>query len=112
MGRSIVDWFKDSNNRKILRGLLKYVKVINEKRISKEGILSGRSFVLTGTMEALGRDEAKEEIRKRGGEVSESVSKKTSFLVAGSEAGSKLDKAQKLGVQIITENEFLRMLDK
>ncbi|MEK7505866.1 MAG: NAD-dependent DNA ligase LigA [Patescibacteria group bacterium] len=112
VGRSIVDWFKDSNNRKILRGLLKYVKVINEKRISKEGILSGRSFVLTGTMEALGRDEAKEEIRKRGGEVSESVSKKTSFLVAGSEAGSKLDKAQKLGVQIITENEFLRMLDK
>ncbi len=66
--------------------------------------------MLTGTMESLSRDEAKEKIRLLGGDVSGSVSKKTSFVVAGSEAGSKLDKAQELGVAVLSEEEFLKML--
>jgi DNA ligase (NAD+) len=69
-----------------------------------------KTFVLTGSMENMDRDEAKEKIRQLGGSVSSSVSKNTDYVVAGESAGSKLDKAQELGVKIITEEEFLEML--
>ena len=72
--------------------------------------LKGKTFVLTGTMESMGRDEAKEKIRALGGDVSGSVSKNTDYVVAGESAGSKLDKAQELGVKVITEEEFLEMI--
>jgi DNA ligase (NAD+) len=66
-------------------------------------------FVLTGTLPTLSRDEVKELIRKSGGDVSSSVSKKTDYVVAGESAGSKLDEAQKLGVTVIDEAEFLKL---
>ena len=66
--------------------------------------------MLTGALESMSRDIARERIRELGGEVSESVSSKTSFVVAGEEAGSKLTKAEKLGVKVISEDEFLEML--
>jgi DNA ligase (NAD+) len=69
--------------------------------------LAGKSFVLTGTMEGLSRDEAKAKIRALGGEVSSSVSKNTSYVVAGQDPGSKFDKAEELGVKILTEQQFL-----
>jgi len=72
--------------------------------------LSGQIFVLTGTLESLPREEAKQKIRSLGGEISESVSKKTSFVIAGENPGSKLDKARQLGVKIITEKEFLEVI--
>ncbi len=72
--------------------------------------VAGKTFVLTGTLPSLGRNEASDRIKAAGGKVSGSVSKNTDFLVAGDEAGSKLDKAQKLGVAIIDEAELLRML--
>lgn len=72
--------------------------------------LAGKSFVLTGTLPTLSRDEAREKIEAAGGKVLEAVSKKTQFLVAGVGAGSKLDKAGKLGVKVITEEELLAML--
>jgi NAD-dependent DNA ligase len=72
---------------------------------------AGKTFVLTGTLPTLTREEAAAKIESLGGKVSGSVSKKTDFVVAGEEAGSKLDKAQKLGVKIIDEKEFLKMCD-
>lgn len=72
--------------------------------------LSGLIFVLTGTLPSYSRDEAKTIIENLGGKVSSSVSKKTSYVLAGSEAGSKLDKAQTLGIKIIDEQEFKKMI--
>lgn len=72
--------------------------------------LAGLTFVLTGTLQTLKRDEAKEMIEKRGGKCSGSVSKKTSYVVAGEEAGSKLTKANELGVPVLTEEQFLQMI--
>jgi len=73
------------------------------------GPFAGKTFVLTGTLPTLTREEATAKIESLGGKVSGSVSKKTDFVLAGKEAGSKLDKAQKLGVKIISEAEFLKM---
>ena len=72
--------------------------------------LFGQIFVLTGGLETMSRDEAKEKIRQLGGEISESVSKKTDYVIVGSDAGSKADKAKTLGVKILTEQEFLNLI--
>ncbi|MEK7662098.1 MAG: NAD-dependent DNA ligase LigA [Patescibacteria group bacterium] len=109
--RSISAYFKSARNKKILRELLREVKIGKESR--RRGALSGKTFVLTGTLSRLSRDVAKEEILKQGGAVSGSVSRKTSFVVAGEEPGeNKMDDARKLGVKIITETEFLNLLIK
>jgi len=79
---------------------------------AKAGPFAGKTFILTGTLPTLTREEAAAKIESLGGKVSGSVSKKTDFVVAGEEAGSKLDKAQKLGVKIIDEKEFLKMCDR
>ena len=72
--------------------------------------LAGRTFVLTGTLNGMTREEAQEALVARGAKVSGSVSKKTSFVVAGSEAGSKLDRARELGVPVLDEREFRELL--
>ena len=71
---------------------------------------AGKSFVFTGALEQFTRDEAGEMVEKRGGKVVKSVSKKTDFVVAGADAGSKLQKAQQLGVTVLSESEFLEMI--
>ena len=73
------------------------------------GLFAGKTFVLTGTLPTLKREEAAAKIEALGGKVSSSVSKKTDFVLAGEEAGSKLEKAQELGVKILNEAEFLKM---
>ena len=75
------------------------------------GAFSGKTFVLTGTLPTLSREEAAVQIEAAGGKVSGSVSKKTHFVLAGEEAGSKLEKAKSLGVPVIDEAEFRRMLE-
>ncbi len=107
---SIVEWFKDKHNKQYLKQLLKQVKISNAKPKPVSGAFAGKTFVLTGTLTSLSRDEAKEKIRAVGGEVASSVSKNTDYVVAGESAGSKLDKAQELGVTVIDENEFLAMM--
>lgn len=109
VAEEIVAWFKDSANKDSLKKLLKHLTIVNPV-VGKKLQLSGKTFVLTGTMSSLDRDEAKAKIRALGGDVSSSVSAKTSFLVAGDSPGSKLDKAEALGVKILDEEAFLKML--
>ena len=112
VGQSVFDWFSDKENKKLVDRLLKQVKIevvkdINSKTVTK---LSGKSFVITGTLSSLSRDEAKDKIRSLGGDVSESVSSKTSYLVVGENPGTKLDKAKKLGVEILDEKKFINLI--
>lgn len=106
VARSLFNWFKDSENKKLIKNLLKYVEIIQDKANNK---LSGSTFVFTGSMN-IDRVKAQEIVRSLGGEVSSSVSKNTTYLVAGNEAGSKLDKARELNVKVINEEEFLKMV--
>jgi DNA ligase (NAD+) len=112
VAKSIYEWFNDKENVKFLERLQKSVKVIGPKPDTKNLKLAGKTFVLTGGLEMMARDEAKAKIRELGGDVSESISSKTDYVVAGSDAGSKLAKAKKLGVKIIDEKAFLKMLPK
>jgi len=111
IAESIILFFSDAKNLENIQYLkdagLNF-EVISDENISD--IFSGLSFVLTGTLNNYTRDEAKFEIEKRGGKVTSSVSAKTSYLLAGESTGSKLDKAKKLNVKIITEEEFIFLL--
>lgn len=113
VARSIHDWFRDSRHISLMEKFEKSgVRIESQNYNLKAQILSGMSFVLTGSLESISRDAAKEKIRSLGGEVNESVSKKTSYVVVGSEPGSKFEKAKKFGVQILDEKEFLSLLSK
>jgi DNA ligase (NAD+) len=110
VSKSIFDWMQDKENLKFLDKLEKKVKITNYKLPVTGYKLHNKTFVLTGSLESMERASAKEKIRELGGNVSESVSVKTDFVVAGSEAGSKEEKAKKLGVKILSETEFLNLL--
>ncbi|MBU4480156.1 NAD-dependent DNA ligase LigA [Patescibacteria group bacterium] len=112
VAKSVYDWFRNKNNQHLIEKLLQQIK------IKKSGLptphklkLKGKKFVLTGTMEAMGRDEAKNKIRALGGEISSSVSKAVDFVVAGENPGSKYDKAVELGVKVLSEEEFLKLIE-
>jgi DNA ligase (NAD+) len=109
VAESVEEYFKDHAMVKSLERLLKEVHVERQAE-RKQGKLSGKTFVITGTLEALSREEAKEKILAHGGSVAESVSKATSYVVVGAEPGSKYDKAKRLGVEILNEDQFLRIL--
>jgi DNA ligase (NAD+) len=110
VGKSIYDWFHDKKNIKFLEKLDKVGIEIElpETKISPK--LEGKTFVFTGALKSMTRDEAKEKVRLLGGDVSSSVSKNTDYVVVGEEPGSKYEKAKKLGVKIISEKEFLEMI--
>ena len=84
--------------------------IITTVKKPKNQKFAGKTFVLTGVLDSMNRDEAKEGIRKLGGNISGSVSKKTDYVVVGAEPGSKYDKAKKLGVKTLPEKEFLAMI--
>jgi DNA ligase (NAD+) len=109
---SIFNWFREKNNLEFLEKLKKVgiEIIINEKRKTKNEKLKGKIFVLTGILKAMNREEAKEKIKLLGGEISESISKKTDYLIVGKKPGSKLEKAKKLDIKIINEQEFLKII--
>ena len=85
---------------------------MEQETIVTEGPLTGKTVVVTGTLPTLGRKEATEEIQNAGGKAAGSVSKKTDYVLAGENAGSKLTKAQELGIPVITEDEFFELIGK
>jgi DNA ligase (NAD+) len=109
-----VDWFAQPVNQKVLKKLRAAGVDPKMKKDEKkqEGALSGFTFVVTGTLPTLSRDGVKEFIESNGGKVTDSVSKKTSYLVLGENPGSKAEKAQSLGVKIIDENELRKLTGK
>ena len=114
VSQSIYDWFRDERNIALLKKLDSLgIRISSYSPLAtRNSPLSGQSFVLTGTLSSMDRETAKAKIRALGGDISESVSKKTSYVVAGTEAGSKLDKAIALGVKVLDEQEFLNILEK
>jgi DNA ligase (NAD+) len=112
IAHSLLHWFKDSRNEKLLEKLraagLNFRSELYQPRPA-EGPFLGKTFVLTGTLPNMTRDQATVRIESLGGKVTSSVSKKTDYVIAGNDAGSKLEKAQKLGVKILDEEEFVRL---
>jgi DNA ligase (NAD+) len=109
MAQSVVDFFKMESTRYIISKLQAAGVVTSEAVKETTNEFEGLTFVLTGTLENMTRDEAADMIKARGGKVSSSVSKKTDYVLAGEAAGSKLTKAQTLGVKIIDKEAFLEM---
>lgn len=110
VAHSVAAWFNDAENKALLTRLLGHITVQPVEAPSSSSPFAGKSVVVTGTLPTLSREEAEDRVRKAGGTAGSSVSKKTAFVVAGENAGSKLAKAQELGVEVIDEAEFLRRL--
>jgi DNA ligase (NAD+) len=110
VAESLKEWVTDEDNRALLHKIENGgLRCTLPTATSVKQVFEGMTFVITGTLPSLGREEAKTMIKERGGKVSSSVSKKTSFLLLGSDAGSKLDTAVQLGVKTIGEEEFRKM---
>jgi DNA ligase (NAD+) len=114
IAKSVHSFFSSAIGKKIVEELrelgLNFGQPITDRPRAAEGPLSGKTLVVTGTLTRFTRDEITELIQQHGGKAAGSVSKKTDYLIAGEDAGSKLDKAQKLSVPVITEEEFLKLI--
>jgi DNA ligase (NAD+) len=110
VGKTVVEYFRDPETRIVIEQLRKAGVSFEQESASTTRELEGLTFVLTGSLENMTRDEGGDKVRARGGKVSSSVSKKTSYLVAGESAGSKLTKAEELGVTILNEEQFMALL--
>jgi DNA ligase (NAD+) len=111
IAESILEFFHEPKNWELIEQLRKAGVAFTGKKKERGTKLAGKTFVLTGTLARFTRDEAKKMIEDAGGRVSGSVSKKTDYVVAGEEAGSKLDKAKELGVKVIDEGEMEKLLN-
>jgi DNA ligase (NAD+) len=112
IAQSVCDFFSNEQNRSVIRKILSYgLFIAAQPQVAhKETIFTGKSMCFTGALSSMTRSEAKGLVEAMGGNVVDSVSKKLRFLVAGADAGSKLDKAQSLGIQVISEEQFLEMI--
>ena len=110
MAKSVYEYFRNEKNRAVINELLAAGVKPKRPRAKRADKLAGKTIVVTGTLENFTRQRAEYAIRQAGGKPSLSVSKKTDFVLAGKEPGSKLDKAQNLGVEVINEKQFLEML--
>lgn len=106
MADSVCTWFADRENTAMLERLLRHITLVTTKGQVHGDALAGKTFVFTGTLENISREEAEKRVRALGGHAASSVSKNTDFIVAGRDAGSKLEKASSLGVKVISEEEF------
>jgi DNA ligase (NAD+) len=106
VGAALVEYFRSDTARTLLRRLFSYEVHPKSETMIAKGELSGLTVVITGTLPTLSRRDAAEMVLLHGGQVSESVGKKTSFVLAGEAAGSKLDRAQALGIPVLTEEQF------
>ncbi len=111
IARSVAAFFMDERNREIIRKLKEAGVQTEEKAAKAEALpLAGKEFVITGRLSSMSRQQAEDKVKALGGTAGSSVTRKTTFLVAGEEPGSKLDKARSMGTQVITEEEFLKMI--
>ena len=110
IANSVYEFFKDNENLKMIEEFNQLGFSFENTSLNKTTEFEGKTFVLTGTLASMTRDEAADKIKQKGGKTSSSVSKKTSYVVAGENPGSKLDKAQNLGVIILNEDEFLNLI--
>ena len=108
VAQAVSNWFLNEGNKKMIEQLLEHINIVEEKKSSSK--LEGKTFVFTGTLHTISRDQGKRFVKDNGGSVSSTVSKNTDYVVVGDDAGSKFDKAQKLGVKTVTEEEFLKMV--
>jgi DNA ligase (NAD+) len=112
VAQSVISYFKSRKNRMMIEDLKKIGLKFAAEKSGVKGILQGKTFVFTGELSSMTREEAQALVRRLGGHPSSTVSKQTDFVVAGENPGSKYDKARKLGVRIIDEKKFLRIADK
>lgn len=110
IAESIFQWFSDANNKQYLEKLNHSQIIITTDSLNTVSKLDNQSFVLTGTLTTMTRDQAKNKIKQNGGKVSSSISKNTDYLVVGESPGSKLKKAQDLGVRVLTEEQFNQLV--
>jgi DNA ligase (NAD+) len=113
IAESVVRFFSDPHNRALIGRLRKAGLQFEGRKVARSaGPFAGKTVVLTGTLTSMSREEAKERIEAAGGRVTASVSKKTDFVVVGTDAGSKLVQARRLGVRIMKEDEFEAILEQ
>lgn len=110
VAQSVFDWFQDKNNQQMLERLLREIKIESPKtKVQTAGFFTGKTVVLTGSLENFTREEVVELIRSEGGSVSGSVSKRTDFVIVGENPGSKLIRAEELGIEILREDDLIRI---
>ena len=111
VSKEVALWFKLERHKELIVRLKKVLHIVAPSRVgSSSQKLAGRNYVLTGTLSSMSRDEAKSRLRRLGSDVSSSVSKKTTGVIAGENPGSKFDEARKLNVPVLTEEDFLRIV--
>ena len=110
VAKAVFDWFHDKDNLALIARLKKVLKIEAPAARPKNLPLAGKTYVITGSLESMSREEAESKLRELGAKISGSVSSKTTAVVAGENAGSKLDKARELGVEVLTESQFLRIV--
>jgi DNA ligase (NAD+) len=110
LAKSVYEYFHKPENLKVIRELLDQGVEAKHPKTKKSNKLEGQTIVVTGTLENFSRQQIEQTIKENGGKVSSSVSKNTSFVLAGAEPGSKLDKARQLGVKVVDEDEFVKMI--
>jgi len=110
MAESVYEYFRDTRNQAVIEQLLAAGVAPQQPRVRRSSKLAGKTIVVTGSLENFTRQQIEQAIRQAGAKSSSSVSKKTDFVLAGENPGSKLDKARKLGVEVINEKQFMELL--